>query len=244
MSEKTIPVVEIFGPTLQGEGAMAGLRTMFIRTGYCDGAGDRWCAWCDSMFAVDPKNKKDWTWMTPDEIITQLELLGPHCKVVTISGGNPLVHDLGDLVNHLDAFPYYVNVETQGTIYRPWLHNVDQVTVSPKPPSAGECNIDRLEEFMENLRTHGRGLPTLCLKIVVDPFSMDDYSFAKGIVYRYKDWWGTKYLSVLTDPNDTSTSILNKYRLLAERVMRDHTMLDVAVLPQLHVLLWGHRQGV
>lgn len=196
------------------------------------------------MHAVDPKNKDQWTYMTPEEIITQLEVLGPHCKVVTISGGNPLIHDLGDLVDRMNAFPYYVNVETQGTIYRPWLHNVDQVTVSPKPPSAGECNLDRLEEFMENLRTHRQGLPTLCLKIVVDPYSSDDYSFAKKVIFKYKHGWGSNYLSVLTDPNDTRESILNKYRLLAERVMRDHTMIDVAVLPQLHVLLWGHRQGV
>jgi hypothetical protein len=46
----TYPVVEVFGPTIQGEGAMAGLPTYFVRLGGCD-----WrCAWCDSMHAVDP----------------------------------------------------------------------------------------------------------------------------------------------------------------------------------------------
>ncbi len=244
MSKKTIPVVEVFGPTLQGEGAMAGLRTMFIRTGYCDGAGDRWCIWCDSMFAVDPKFKDQWTWLTPDEIITQLHPERNSCQVVAISGGNPVIHDLGPLVDRLNAFPYRINVETQGTIYKPWLHNVDQVTVSPKPPSAGECNLDRLDEFMQELRIGRPTVPHLCLKIVVDPFQDDDYEFAKMVMQKYGIWWGSKYLSVLTDPNDTSTSILNKYRLLAERVMGDVTMPDVAVLPQLHVLLWGHRQGV
>lgn len=39
-----IPVLEIFGPTIQGEGAVIGRKTMFIRTAGCDFN----CAWCDS----------------------------------------------------------------------------------------------------------------------------------------------------------------------------------------------------
>lgn len=196
------------------------------------------------MHAVDPVNKDYWTDMTPEEIVTRLEVLGPHCEVVTISGGNPLIHDLDRLIIQLQGCHYDINVETQGTIYRPWLHHINTVTVSPKPPSAGRCDLDRLDDFMCSLRSGGVGLPHLCLKIVVDPFRDDDYEFAKMVMQKYGNWWGSRYLSVLTEPNDTNTSILNKYRLLTERVIRDHTMLDVAVLPQLHVLLWGHRQGV
>jgi 7-carboxy-7-deazaguanine synthase len=32
---RTFPVIEIFGPTIQGEGALAGLPTMFVRFGGC-----------------------------------------------------------------------------------------------------------------------------------------------------------------------------------------------------------------
>lgn len=39
-----IPVLEIFGPTIQGEGMVVGQKTMFIRTAGCDYS----CAWCDS----------------------------------------------------------------------------------------------------------------------------------------------------------------------------------------------------
>lgn len=196
------------------------------------------------MHAVDPVNKKYWTYLTPEEIITQLHPERNSCQVVTISGGNPLIHDLGPLVKRLHAFPYVINVETQGTVYKEWLQKVNVVTVSPKPPSAGECNLDRLELFMSCLHGNVPRPPELCIKVVVDPFRDDDYEFAKMIMQEYSRSWGSKYLSVLTDPNDTSASILNKYRLLAERVMGDNTMPDVAVLPQLHVLLWGHRQGV
>ena len=47
---KTFPVIEIFGPTIQGEGAEAGLPTHFVRFGGCDYR----CSWCDTMYAVDP----------------------------------------------------------------------------------------------------------------------------------------------------------------------------------------------
>lgn len=47
---KTLPVIEIFGPTVQGEGAEAGVPTHFLRLGGCDYR----CAWCDTMYAVDP----------------------------------------------------------------------------------------------------------------------------------------------------------------------------------------------
>ena len=46
----TFPVVEIFGPTVQGEGPDAGVPAYFVRFGGCDFR----CSWCDSMHAVDP----------------------------------------------------------------------------------------------------------------------------------------------------------------------------------------------
>ena len=31
-----VPVIEIFGPTIQGEGMVVGQKTMFVRTAGCD----------------------------------------------------------------------------------------------------------------------------------------------------------------------------------------------------------------
>ena len=42
-----IPVAEIFGPTIQGEGPHVGMQTLFVRVAGCDFK----CAWCDSKFA-------------------------------------------------------------------------------------------------------------------------------------------------------------------------------------------------
>ncbi|KKM05154.1 hypothetical protein LCGC14_1757010 [marine sediment metagenome] len=246
-----LPVAEVFGPTLQGEGALAGLKTMFVRFGYCDGAGDGWCKWCDSLFAVDPKNKAEWRFLTEEEIIAELEALQERPRTayrhVTLSGGNPALHQLGDFVQMLGHAGYRVHVETQGTVFRDWLCRCDSVTVSPKPPSAGECNIPRFLEFMEKLTDARLRSGRLILKIVVDPDNEQDYEFARALAYRVEKLYSRRverYLSVVTIPSDTCDDLLMRYRRLADRVVADPDFLDVSVLPQLHVLLWGHKRGV
>lgn len=51
---KGIPVLEIFGPTIQGEGMVIGQKTMFVRTAGCDYS----CSWCDSAFTWDGSAKR------------------------------------------------------------------------------------------------------------------------------------------------------------------------------------------
>ena len=64
-----IPVLEIFGPTIQGEGRVIGRKTMFVRTAGCDYR----CSWCDSAFTWDGSAKEDIKLMTAEEIYNQLK---------------------------------------------------------------------------------------------------------------------------------------------------------------------------
>lgn len=249
------PVVEIFGPTAQGEGLVAGLRTMFVRFGGCDGvSGNRdWCNWCDSMHAVNPVHKPEWVWMDADEIKERLYSMAPWCQEVTLSGGNPALHDLSELVEKLDYFGYSINVETQGTFFRDWLVNCDLVTISPKPPSAGDYSdpghfVDFFSRFMATAKDKDVD-PAVCVKVVVDVSDARDMVFARTIFEKAmsisdQDTWVPLYLSVETDPADTRDTLLDKYRKLVEQVAMDKRMPDVHILPQLHVLLWGHKLGV
>ena len=52
-------IAEIFGPTIQGEGALIGEPTVFVRTGGCDYR----CTWCDSLHAVDSAYRHTWAAM-------------------------------------------------------------------------------------------------------------------------------------------------------------------------------------
>ena len=63
-----IPVIEIFGPTIQGEGAVIGLKTMFVRTAGCDYS----CSWCDSSFTWDGTGKDEIKQMDAMEIWDEL----------------------------------------------------------------------------------------------------------------------------------------------------------------------------
>lgn len=78
----TIPVLEIFGPTIQGEGMVIGQKTMFVRTAGCDYS----CSWCDSKFTWDG-SEKNIRKMNAKEILDALiEEGGDRFGHVTISG--------------------------------------------------------------------------------------------------------------------------------------------------------------
>lgn len=230
-TERTFPIIEIFGPVLQGEGRMIGVQTHFVRLGYCDFH----CSWCDTLYAVEPEQvQAEAEWLGVDEIVARLDALNPRTPWVTLSGGNPAIHDLGALVDRLHATGRKIAVETQGTVYRPWLERCDVVTVSPKPPSAGMPFDDvRLARFM--------ALPQANLKVVI--FDEADYQFARAVHLRYPQ------RPCYTQPGnalgqDDATSLLAKLDWLAQRLMRDDAMGDVVALPQLHTLMYGARRGV
>ncbi len=81
----TISVSEIFGPTVQGEGAVIGKPTVFVRTGGCDYR----CSWCDSKFAVLPEFRTTWRRMFPEDVLSEIKKLSSRPILVTLSGGNP-----------------------------------------------------------------------------------------------------------------------------------------------------------
>ena len=228
---RTVPIIEIFGPVIQGEGAMIGRQTHFVRTGGCDYR----CSWCDTPYAVLPEDVRQHSVrMSPDEIVRRLQSLNPLTPWVTLSGGNPALHQLAPLVIALQGAGYCVAVETQGSIYRPWLETCDLVTVSPKPPSSGmNPDIDMLSRFVT--------LPNANLKVVV--FDDADFAFARAMHLRYP---GTPfYVQVGNDiGSDTAETLLKKLDWLANRTLADPAMCAAIVLPQLHVLLYGNRRGV
>ena len=106
-----IPVLEIFGPTIQGEGRVIGRKTMFVRTAGCDYR----CSWCDSAFTWDGSAKEDIKLMTAEEIYDALLEIGGHrFNHVTISGGNPaLIKGIQELVDLFEDKHIYTALETQ-----------------------------------------------------------------------------------------------------------------------------------
>lgn len=68
--------------------------------------------------------------MFGSDIIKQLQ--EADCSRVVLTGGNPCIHELGTLVKDLKELRYEIHVETQGSIYQPWLRDCDEIVISPK----------------------------------------------------------------------------------------------------------------
>lgn len=239
---KTFPVIEIFGPTIQGEGAEAGRPCYFVRLGGCDYR----CSWCDTMYAVDPAQVRAGAeQLNARQISGRVSGLGGRAEWVVISGGNPALHDLGGLVEEFHAEGLRVAVETQGSVWRDWLGRVDRLTVSPKPPSsgmAGEPQEARFDEFMRSASA-GRSWESVVLKIVC--FDEEDLAWAKRVARRWPD--PELHLSAGTPvppPADLAAAVGESFRRLCEQVAGDPELAHARVLPQLHVIAWGEERGV
>lgn len=246
MSERTYPVVELFGPTIQGEGPSTGERCWFLRLGGCDYR----CSWCDSMHAVDPELVRQVEKLNAAEIVMRLYLEGLRSgDLLILSGGNPALHHLDPLMDELREVR--VHVETQGTRFRGWLNRCEMVVVSPKPPSAFA------ERGMAPVAAANRGLVMAndfvrqltvpwALKVVV--FDNDDLDWAAEcradlLSTAPLGWHQGSYLSAGTamdtdGPAEMVDAVIERYRWLVTQHTERDDLARWRVGLQQHVLAW------
>lgn len=116
----TLPVTEAFY-TVQGEGAYAGRAAYFLRLAGCDVG----CVWCDV--------KESWT--VDKEQFNSVEKLVAEAasypsRMIVITGGEPLMHDLTDLTARLKTAGFRVHLETSGA--HELTGQIDWLCLSPK----------------------------------------------------------------------------------------------------------------
>ena len=107
--------------TIQGEGFHQGRAAFFIRLGGCDVG----CVWCDVKESWDADKHP---LINIDNLVTQAKNAG--AKLVVITGGEPLLHDLGLLTQKLQAQGMETNIETSGS--SPLSGSWNWICVSPK----------------------------------------------------------------------------------------------------------------
>lgn len=260
--DKELRVLEIFGPTVQGEGRLAGCPAYFIRFAGCDLR----CSWCDSPAAVLPEiYTKEATRMQSQEIAEAITELSYGPRWVVLTGGNPGLLHLTQLVARLHSLNYKVMVETQGTIWKDWFYSVDDLCISPKPPSSGNMVTPEVfKNFLEKRWTQNEDkylnfYKLAYLKVVV--FDEEDYEYAVLMHEKFPKFdffisagTMTDYLPTISNPNPepppdgsslniTRQAISDRYRWLCEKISTDYRMKDVKALPQLHVIAWGDERG-
>ncbi len=240
--EPKIPIMELFGPTIQGEGIVSGTVSHFLRTGGC---GLR-CEWCDSLFAVLPKEiKKGRKLMTTAEIIDAIKVL-PYAPYITFTGGDPCIHKhLGDIIPTLNMQDMKVAIETQGQLFPDWLEKADVVTFSPKGPSSG--NIVDIRDMYDWLGHRSPKRPfKVCVKVVV--FDEEDFVYAMEVYNRLPpSFYDAFYFTAGTpmnkkQPFDRAMGVLELQHILAHFMLMQarvtHFNAKVHLGCQQHVLLW------
>lgn len=128
-------VKEIFGPTIQGEGANAGRACVFLRLAGCnawdgrpESRAESACPYCDTDFRGGDA-------LSIAEILGQLDTLrpaeNPDCGLV-LTGGEPLLQADEALIAALaDRFPW-IDIETNGTRPPPPRPAHVRISCSPK----------------------------------------------------------------------------------------------------------------
>jgi len=115
-------ISEIFY-SLQGEGFLAGLPSVFIRLAGCPLR----CRWCDTKYAWDESAGQDYGIA---EIIETIQKWP--CRFVVITGGEPMTNpDLPQLAQQLKAAGKHITIETAGIVFVPDLP-CDLMSISPK----------------------------------------------------------------------------------------------------------------
>jgi 7-carboxy-7-deazaguanine synthase len=230
-TDRTLRVSEVF-ESVQGEGASAGVSSVFLRLATCNLR----CTWCDTKYT--------WDWSAydyarevrtlPIEQVAET-LASSAAEHVVVTGGEPLLQQraLSALFTLLPE-GRWLEVETNGTLAPlPTLAaRVSQWNVSPKLSNSGEPLERRLD--LEALRALG-GTGRAWLKLVVE--AERDLEEIDALLSELS--WPRE--RVLFMPRAASRAELAERTPLVTRLARER---GVGTSPRLHVERWDGRRGV
>lgn len=229
-------ISEIFY-SIQGEGALTGVPSVFVRTSGCNLR----CRWCDTPYA---SWKPEGTAHSVQEVFDAV-IHHQQARHVVFTGGEPmLVKELKPLSEMLKAAGWHITIETAGTIIR---GNVlcDLASLSPKLSNSTPLS-DEIEQAWISRHEHTRLQPA----VLQDWLRHGDYQL-KFVVGSSQD---------IHEIDSLLTSIQfpiapHKVLLMPEGVtpdgLRGKTLELVELCKErgfrfsdrLHVHLFGHRRG-
>ncbi|MBI1370432.1 MAG: radical SAM protein [Planctomycetes bacterium] len=220
----TLAVNEIFF-SIQGESTWAGLPCVFVRLMGCHLR----CGYCDTEYAFHEGVKR-----SLDDILADVSRRGGACRLVEITGGEPLLQpNVHPLMSHLADAGYTVLIETSGACdISPCDPRVIRI-MDLKTPGSGEVERN-LWSNVEHLTSRDE------VKFVLA--SRADYEWAREVIRRYD--LATRVHSVLVSAAHEMPPTAElpgceglNLRELAEWVLADN--LPVRMQTQLHKLIWS-----
>jgi len=222
----SLRVSEIFGPTLQGEGASVGKQCWFIRLSGCNLE----CSWCDTPYTWDwsGKNGKKFDKKQEEKVMQIANVVDEvrFANHVVITGGEPLVQSraLIRLLNALELVGISAEVETNGT--RPYPIGAPLGTrwnISPKLLSSGNGNGIRPKALASY------PLNSIFKFVITDPSDIDEILDLKL----------PRKQTYLMPEGRTLEEINDKAKWVAELAIQNGMNFSY----RLHILLWGSERG-
>ena len=217
--------------SLQGEGFLAGLPSVFVRLAGCPLR----CRWCDTKYAWAETAGTDYSIAEIVQAVQQ-----EPCKFLVITGGEPMINsDLPQLVQQLKAAGKHITIETAGIAFIPDMP-CDLMSVSPKLSNSAPDDPE-VAAVHEDSRLDIAVLRKLIdeynyqLKFVVD--CQDDLA---EIDQTLKEIGNADSQKVMLMPQAaTRDELLAKSSMVAELCKRT----GFAFCQRLQVLLWNNERG-
>ena len=116
-------ICEIFH-SIQGEGELAGVPSVFVRTSGCNLR----CAWCDTPYSSwEPEGEN----RSVSEIVSEVQRHAA-ARHVVLTGGEPMIaKDIRSLASELKGLGYHITIETAATLPPDGIA-CDLASLSPK----------------------------------------------------------------------------------------------------------------
>lgn len=225
-------ISEIFY-SIQGEGILAGVPSIFVRTSGCNLR----CTWCDTPYTSWYPEGDDFS---VDQIAEKVSSFPASHAVVT--GGEPmLAPGIVDLTRRLRADGLHITIETAGTVYAAVA--CDLMSISPKLSNSTPHEREGGKWAAQHDRL--RYQPAVLKRLIAEwPYQL------KFVVSRESDLeeiatirleLGVSPDRIVLMPEGTQREILHARAVwLAEVCKAENYRLS----PRLHIDLWGDRRGV
>ncbi len=221
-------IAEIFY-SIQGEGSLLGVPSVFVRTSGCNLR----CRWCDTPYTSwRPEGEN----IPVDEILDRVARFASQHVVVT--GGEPMIApEIVSLTQGLRERGVHVTIETAGTVFSPVA--CDLMSISPKlanstPPGEWAARHEKLRIQPEVLRRLMAAYEYQ-LKFVVER-PEDLYEILALVENLRPDRTRVILMPEGTDP----ATLRERAEWLVELAKREGFRYS----PRLHIDLYGNRRGV
>jgi 7-carboxy-7-deazaguanine synthase len=222
-------ISEIFY-SIQGEGSLAGVPSIFIRTTGCNLR----CQWCDTPYTSwHPEGAE----MALDEILDRAAAF-PAARHAVLTGGEPMIAPgLPELSRRLRERGLHITIETAGTVFADVA--CDLMSISPKlanstPEGPFRAQHERLRLQPEILRR----LMAVCdyqLKFVIA--HPEDIAEMQGLAGTLAAPPG----KIVLMPEGIDAATLNNRGAWLAEICKNY---GYRFSPRLHVLLWGNKRGI